>query len=1312
MDAIILKKSYFPFLSILIPFLALVSINLLQLVKPQEITSVVWIGDKDFRYVNFANYSNGDMVVETTANPVNSKRMFYGLKQNGDYFFSKNGRLTPFYTLNAEKTEKSESVIFSTKVSENNKEYLVSISTNNEYCELYDFERNTFSEVRASDFLDIEITSLGSANTLVIDGNTYIIYAFWSNKSLKIYKLYFSSTDINNAGTSGLYTKSYSNKDIGNHISCFETQVTNILTCLILYKKSAVNSQFDLIALDTNMAELGTGSFTSSGFYPDSFYKCVSLKFNVGAFLYYAKSDNLIFPYISLYYYTSDNKKVTEYCSDIQINYNNIQFNMDWSLNDVIRVSNSRVCFITTTQNKEILYIALIEISNNNKNVIFRYYQINLYSSYNYKILSDIKGHLFNNMASLAFSFCQNSNCNVDENNIHYSGLLIFSYPNSTDVYINLRTKKNIDIKNITIDLQKNVKIENNIFGLIYSSIEITEMINCDNVLLNSTTDGSKIITNYKLDEGENIQLQFIGNNFYDINCTLKYRYIITEPNQNIYDSYPVQKVISSGSDSEYNFKSQIHKYKGKTSIYNIYLGSETIEEQTNEKDKEEEVEKNEEKEKEEETSVENTREEKEEENREELKSQEEEKKIEEEESNKKEERKEENNEEEEDKIEDERIKKEEEDNIEDERIKKEEEDNFEDERIKKEEENNFEDERINKEEENNFEDERINKEENKNEDQITEKYETNKTEETNIIKTEGLKGKKTCSNDDILNGKCADGIMENDQVSELYESLIDDILKGNYEGENKVIETENVIIQLSTLEDQKNSLNPNISNIDLVECEDILKKENNITKEQSLILLKTDIKNEDLSSTVVQYEIYHPVTKDKLNLESCKDVKIVVNVPVKLDSNKVSLYDSLSESGYNLFDSEDSFYNDICATYTSENGTDMLLEDRKKEIFSKNGNISLCQDGCKFESYNKTTQKAKCNCDAQSESTETDLEKINFDKKKVGKSFLTTLTNSNFFVLKCYKLALNFNNFIKNKGRIIMTLFLISFVILIFVHIFVDNKRISKYINSIISNKKINQENNSPEMKEKETGNINFRKIKTTSKKRTKTRKRLKKPKIKEKNILIVGSSEPPNKKKSKRKRKKKLSMQNEKVNSNNYVYSNQNLSLTSKMDNKKAKKENNLNINIIPISNVNYSKTIKKYKLPSKNGIIIYNDSRIKTQIKSSEIINNSNLNDEELNSLEYEQALIYDKRNYFEYYWSLLKKKQLILFTFLPSNDYNLLSLKLSLFLISFSLYFTVNGFFLVMIQCIKSMKVMDPTAFFIKFHKFCILLLFQR
>ena len=70
---------------------------------------------------------------------------------------------------------------------------------------------------------------------------------------------------------------------------------------------------------------------------------------------------------------------------------------------------------------------------------------------------------------------------------------------------------------------------------------------------------------------------------------------------------------------------------------------------------------------------------------------------------------------------------------------------------------------------------------------------------------------------------------------------------------------------------------------------------------------------------------------------------------------------------------------------------------------------------------------------------------------------------------------------------------------------------------------------------------------------------------------------------------------------------------------------------------------------------------------------------LNDEEMNSLSYKQALIIDKRTYFQYYCSLLRKKHIILFTFYPNIDYNLVFIKVALFLISFSLYMTINEFF---------------------------------
>ena len=62
---------------------------------------------------------------------------------------------------------------------------------------------------------------------------------------------------------------------------------------------------------------------------------------------------------------------------------------------------------------------------------------------------------------------------------------------------------------------------------------------------------------------------------------------------------------------------------------------------------------------------------------------------------------------------------------------------------------------------------------------------------------------------------------------------------------------------------------------------------------------------------------------------------------------------------------------------------------------------------------------------------------------------------------------------------------------------------------------------------------------------------------------------------------------------------------------------------------------------------------------------------INDQQMNDLEYEIALIIDKRTYFQYYFSLLKKKHLILIAFYPNNDYNLRSIKILLLILSFSL-----------------------------------------
>ena len=70
---------------------------------------------------------------------------------------------------------------------------------------------------------------------------------------------------------------------------------------------------------------------------------------------------------------------------------------------------------------------------------------------------------------------------------------------------------------------------------------------------------------------------------------------------------------------------------------------------------------------------------------------------------------------------------------------------------------------------------------------------------------------------------------------------------------------------------------------------------------------------------------------------------------------------------------------------------------------------------------------------------------------------------------------------------------------------------------------------------------------------------------------------------------------------------------------------------------------------------------------------------LSDEEINSLEYNDAILIDKRTFCQYYFSLLLRKHIILFTFFSKNDYNLIHIKINIFFLSFSLFFTLNVLF---------------------------------
>ena len=68
-----------------------------------------------------------------------------------------------------------------------------------------------------------------------------------------------------------------------------------------------------------------------------------------------------------------------------------------------------------------------------------------------------------------------------------------------------------------------------------------------------------------------------------------------------------------------------------------------------------------------------------------------------------------------------------------------------------------------------------------------------------------------------------------------------------------------------------------------------------------------------------------------------------------------------------------------------------------------------------------------------------------------------------------------------------------------------------------------------------------------------------------------------------------------------------------------------------------------------------------------------------DYELNHMNYEEAILFDKRGFFKTYWSILKRDDLFLFTFISCNDYNLFYVKIEKFLFLFCTLMTINLFF---------------------------------
>ena len=554
-----------------------------EIIKTQWLNNIIIIGDKNYRYINFGSYSNGDMVIQTTGYPGNYTRKFYGIKNNGRPFFMKDSKETPYYTKDIPEGSsgifEAQSIIV--RASDNGEEYFFCFSKHECGAEMIDLKNGNVYRTNVATFTNSnEVSSHKSSIipiTSTISGEYHYLLAFFgkknydSNHSIFLKKYKFTTS------CSGFYREITSiqiENPFGNIISCFET-VNKIIICCYMTIDGSSSFFLNIRKYSNELREDVTHTFPvylkNGKEDVDLFYKCIHLKDEIGVFAYH-KLINGINYQPDLIFFEFYNNNFQNYLSgqnSISININNLQYTL--LLNDLIKINSNKICFSSVSNDKETIHIVILNLFGEKK-IKTRYYSIPSFILYRYKIVLDISTQAYKNFISFSSSFCQGENCEGD-NSYFTTSLMIFSYPNSTDYTLDLEQflfNNTFSINDMTIDLKDYIRIENNIFGYIFDGILIENLNECQNIKFYSSQDSTEeIIAGKILNKNEKIKISLIEteSDYGIFNCIIEYIYKATEPDFNIYDNYSNK---TEGDDDSTSFSK--NEYFGRLTYYKIIL--------------------------------------------------------------------------------------------------------------------------------------------------------------------------------------------------------------------------------------------------------------------------------------------------------------------------------------------------------------------------------------------------------------------------------------------------------------------------------------------------------------------------------------------------------------------------------------------------------------------------------------------------------------------------------------------------------------------------------------------------------------------
>ena len=212
------------------------------------------------------------------------------------------------------------------------------------------------------------------------------------------------------------------------------------------------------------------------------------------------------------------------------------------------------------------------------------------------------------------------------------------------------------------------------------------------------------------------------------------------------------------------------------------------------------------------------------------------------------------------------------------------------------------------------------------------------------------------------------------------------------------------------------------------------------------MYILRVDAPQKEIDLVKLGYEVYYPLhgkNLELLNLSYCGKAKVDISIPFEI-----------TDEIYKLNSSSD-YYNDICYTYKTEKGTDIILKDRQQEYIDKS--IFDCEENCIFSRYDTNLGKAICSCEIKIKLPL--ISELKFDKNKLYDSFTDIKNITNINIMKCYNIFLSLKGITYNYGCYIIILIFIIHTICTFLFYLKSFKQIKENIKNIIYAKKIFQD-------------------------------------------------------------------------------------------------------------------------------------------------------------------------------------------------------------------------------------------------------------